>query len=272
MRRIVLILALLMLICFCVSCSCEDEEIATGERGECAHYWNNAKIVKPATIEETGQMAYSCSLCDEIRVDIIPKLSHDHIYGNGWEVDRLNHWHSCGVRNCTVKGSKGAHEWDKGTILVEADQTTSGTKRFVCKVCAYEKVESYTATAQVTRKEFEKAISRDAFTCVTYEAVTLGDCAIVKIANGYVLYKGSVAEDNAENKHGSYYLASELDGIDFDSLEYDKSARAYLYKQGGVIASLQFADGHLCVFSITRNGVTAKYKLSSYGRTSFEIR
>ena len=273
MRKIIILMLILLVSALCVGCSCADEEITEGTgSSECEHYWDNGKIIKPATQEASGEMTYRCLLCNEERTEGIPKLPHDHTYGQGWESDRMNHWHACTVKNCTVKGSKGAHVWDEGVIVGEADQVTTGTKKFTCTVCAYEKEETYRARAQVTGEEFEKAISKEAFACVTYEVTIDGVIKPVKISNGYVLYDGSVSADNEENAFGSYYLASQLSGIDYGSLEYDTEARVYIYRKDGTTVAMQFADGSISVLNVTQNGITVKHKLSAYGRTSFEIK
>ena len=273
MRKLIALMMFLLACALCVGCSCEDEDITgTSSSGDCEHYWDNGKIIEPATQETSGEMTYRCLFCGAERTEHIPKLPHDHVYGEEWLTDRMNHWHACAVKNCTVKGSKGGHEWSEGEIIIEADQVTTGTKKYTCTVCSYSKEEEYRAKAQVTKEEFESAITQEAFSCVTYVATTTEVTLTVKIANGYVLYDGSVTEDSEENHYGSYNLAAILKGVDFDSLVYDKEVRVYIYKGERITMAMQFADGCLSVLNLTKDGKTVKYKFSAYDRTSFEIK
>lgn len=273
MRKIILLMVFLLTCVLCISCSCEDEGVTdTSSGASCEHYWDKGKIIKPATKEQPGEMSYTCLLCKEERKEGIPKLPHDHIYGEAWESDRMNHWHSCGVTNCTVKGEKGAHAWGDAEIIVEADQVTTGLKKYTCTVCAYQKEEEYRALAQLTEEELIKAISKEAFVSVTYIATRDDDTVTVEISKGYVKAGDTITEDSEANELGSHYLAEMLKGITFEDLEYDELTRGYNYNKDGTKAFLQFADAKLSVMILTKENTTVKYQFSKYGRTDFEIK
>lgn len=274
MRKILLLLTLLALCAFAVSCSCEDEE-ANGviDPANCQHYWDNGKITKEATVTETGKMTYTCALCQSTREETTPKKSHEHLYNTDkWNSDRMNHWFDCVVDGCTVKGSKGEHQWDEGEIIVESNPVTTGKKLFTCTECKYAREEEYRAVATVTKDEYLQALERKSFENVTMQQYYNGSLIeTVKIADGYVQYDD---EDKIEEGQSSVLdeLSSLLSQIEYEMLSYDKETRVYFHTEGGATVSLQFADGNLYSFFYRRpdGKDTLKLVLTNYGRTVIE--
>ncbi len=256
----------LLALMICVSCSCSKEnpqpqnggesvDNSQANKGEHEHYWTQGKIVVEATVEMPGLMSYTCAICKEVREEQIPKVAHQHTYSNEWLSNEMSHWYACDVKNCTVKGSKGAHTWDDGEILVESNQTTTGLKRFTCTTCRYTKEEEYRASAKVTKDEFEFAISSDAFENVTIKIIKEDLQMIIKLSDG----KREVEGDLWEISIG--------DSLEYESFVYDEKTRAYLFDAGNAKYSCQFADGKLSVFTQVRDGVVLKIEFSCYGKT-----
>ena len=58
--------------------------------------------------------------------------------------DDSGHWNAC--ENCAEKLNFGAHSFDNGTVLEEADEASEGKMIFVCTVCGFEKTEVISPT------------------------------------------------------------------------------------------------------------------------------
>ena len=75
---------------------------------------------------------------------------HTHTWSINWSVDENYHWHPCrGFVNgvaCTEQGSKAAHVWNEGEVLVRPRATTPGKIRYTCTVCTYQKTEEIPPT------------------------------------------------------------------------------------------------------------------------------
>lgn len=274
MKKLLILLSLLALCVFAVSCSCEDEE-ANGiiDPASCEHYWDNGKITKEATVTATGKMTYTCVLCKSTREEATPKKPHDHLYNTElWNSDRMNHWHDCVVDGCTVKGGKGAHQWDEGEIIVESNPVTTGKKLFTCTECSYAKEEEYRAVATVTKEEFSEAIKIKSFENVTVQLNKNGSFTeTMKIADGYVQY-----DDEDKIEEGQSTVLDELSHffsqIEYEKFSYDEETRVYFYTEGSATVSLQFADGNLYSFFYRRpdGKDTLKLVFTNYGRTVIE--
>lgn len=263
-KVIILAFISLLMLSFCVSCSCSREGLPSENGGGSVnnstphdHAWDKGRIVVPATEEQPGKMSYTCVICNEVREEPIPKAPHQHLYTGIWATDRANHWHVCLINNCTIKGDKGAHVWDEGEIIKEANQTTTGVKKFTCTVCHYAKEEEYRARAEVTKEEFVNALSEASFENVTIKLTFEGNTTIIKCAGGKTQITGVIMELN-------------FDKLEYESFTYDKNTRVYLYDTGTKKYACQFADGRLSVFSSSSDGSLIKMEFSSYGTTVIE--
>lgn len=264
MKRIVFILITILALMLCVSCSCDkNSENGGGSVNNSPistpheHAWDKGKITVAATEEAPGKMSYTCLICNLVREESIPKTPHRHFYTGVWERDRMNHWHKCLMGNCTVKGEKGAHEFDEGEIIKEANQSTSGVKKFTCAVCLYTKEEEYRARAEVTGEEFASALNSGSFENVTVCLSFEGKTTIIKYANGKREIDGEIIELN-------------FDKLEYESFTYNEDTRAYFYDTGSRKYSCQFADGRLCAFSVNTDGDIIKMEFSNYGKTVIE--
>ena len=182
----------------------------------------------------------------------------------------MHHWHVCDIRNCTILGDKNEHDWEV-TIIKEATQNEPGKKRFVCKVCGFEKEETYASTSYVTKEEFEKATSQSSFANVTC-LVKVNDelKTTLEFANGYVRINGLCESENSEKWYSSYGIANIFDGIAFEDLSFDQPTRTYFCKLNEKTVAVQFADKAVSVITVTENETVTKYEFSSYGETKFE--
>ena len=266
------------MMCLAVAaCSCEAEEDNDSvDPKDCEHYWDNGKIIKEATVTETGKISYTCILCNATREENTTKKAHTHSYENAkWSSDRMNHWYDCAIDGCTVKGSKGTHQWDKGEILIESNPTTTGKKLFTCTECKYAKEEEYRAAATVTKEEYLQAITLEAFANVTMEMYannTLKET--YKFADGFVQLGNKEKVEEGKSPMKRTDMVKDFSSYQFEDFSYDAETRVYYWISGKNMFSLQFADGKIYSYSMrTENdGVETQYKaiFTNYGRTVIE--
>ena len=81
-------------------------------------------------------MIYSCTVCNQNKEVVIPKLEHTHNYGSQWGSDSSTHWHLC---VCGSKEDIAAHSWDAGQVSVEATEESTGLKIYTCTICGEER-------------------------------------------------------------------------------------------------------------------------------------
>ncbi|MGI6782380.1 MAG: hypothetical protein ACOX56_06160 [Acholeplasmataceae bacterium] len=106
-----------------------------------AHTFDEGVVTKAATETETGTKKFTCTVCGYEKTEVIPKLEHTHTYSTDWTSDATHHWHAstCGHE---VVADKAAHTFDAGVVTKAATETETGTKKFTCTVCGYEKTET----------------------------------------------------------------------------------------------------------------------------------
>ena len=276
MRKIIFAFAMCAIFALCatmVSCSCDSE----GADHE--HVWGAGRVIKDSTQTEYGLMEFACQLCSATTNRVIARKDHTHAFANEWKSDRMAHWHACTVLGCTVLDSREEHKWDKGEIITEANQVTTGMKKYKCTVCAYVKEERYAAKSTVNGMEWLDAFNKENFENVTvvYTRTQNGYTNKVtsKISNGKVEYvdeRGSISviDDIAGTYLGSHALSSRFEFMrsGFARATYDTATRAYLFEVNGIKGSVQFSDGKITAFSIVQEGgKTEKYEMSAYART-----
>lgn len=276
MRKIILAFVMCAVLALCtitVSCSCDSEDT------EHEHVWGTGKVIKDSTQTEYGLMEFACQLCSATTNRVIARKDHTHSFAEEWKSDRMAHWHTCTVLGCTVLGSREEHKWDEGEIITEANQMTSGTKKYKCTVCAYEKEERYAASSKVNNNEWINAFNKENFENVTvvYTRIQNGNTNSVtsKICNGKIEYADEngricIIDDDAGAYLGSNSLTSRFAFMQssYGRAFYDTATRAYLFDVDGAKGSVQFSDGKITAFSIVQeDGKTEKYELSAYTRT-----
>lgn len=115
------------------TCSvCGKEETAN-------HNWNSGTVTTHPTEDNTGIRTYTCAVCGATKEEIIPKLDHQHEYGNKWYSDASNHWVEC---SCGDKNKIAAHTWDSGVVTKAATCLEDGIMTYTCTVCGYTKTET----------------------------------------------------------------------------------------------------------------------------------
>ncbi|MCM1494061.1 MAG: hypothetical protein NC180_12695, partial [Muribaculaceae bacterium] len=111
------------------------QECACGEKsGESAHSYGEWMTTKEATESEPGIKERSCSVCGYKDEEAIPKITHTHNYGDGWESDEEKHWQECA---CGEKSGESAHSYGEWTTTKEATESEPGVKERSCSVCGY---------------------------------------------------------------------------------------------------------------------------------------
>ena len=67
---------------------------------------------------------------------------HTHTFSEDWTSDETSHWHVCTGENCNAVSDKAAHEWDSGVVEIPSGCGTTGTVKYTCTVCGYQKTET----------------------------------------------------------------------------------------------------------------------------------
>ncbi len=95
-----------------------------------------SKTTVEPTISSKGEKTYYCSVCDYVmRIEEIPPITHIHDLSSTYSSDKSGHWYDCS--KCDEKVDFAAHTEDKGTITLEATETTDGIMTYKCSVCGY---------------------------------------------------------------------------------------------------------------------------------------
>lgn len=123
----------------------------TIEEPACEHSWDKGQKTD-ATCTEDGQIVYTCILCGETRVDVIPAKGHDIKCSNtGWEeIDNDYHGHTHACSRCGVKADevhKEIHTLVQQSF-VPPTETEWGTLIEKCPYCGYERITKYEPTPE----------------------------------------------------------------------------------------------------------------------------
>ena len=122
--------------------SCGREEHRTGKT---AHTWDNGTITKPATEQETGEKAFTCTVCGRIKTEVIPTLKHEHTMASEWTTDEQFHWREASCGREEHRTYKIAHTWYP-EITKAATCTAEGERTYTCTVCNITRTESIAMT------------------------------------------------------------------------------------------------------------------------------
>ena len=103
------------------------------------HIYGDWIIITEATETTKGSKKQVCSVCGYENVVEISEISHTHTYSSSWSYDAIKHWHSstCGH---DVKNDERIHVYGDWITILEATETTKGSKKQVCSVCGYENI------------------------------------------------------------------------------------------------------------------------------------
>lgn len=106
------------------------------------HKWDKGNLTKEATCTEDGEKTYTCSVCQNTKVEKIPALGHN------WK-DNRDGTATCQREGC---GKKHSHKWDKEEITKKASCTEPGEKIYTCSICENTKTEEIPATGHTLEK------------------------------------------------------------------------------------------------------------------------
>lgn len=87
------------------------------------HTFGPARVVVPATCEETGLALSSCIACGAMKEEELPL--GEHTFEEGWTSDETFHWHKATCSHTDQTSEKGAHTFEGGicTVCKEAART-----------------------------------------------------------------------------------------------------------------------------------------------------
>ena len=162
-------------------------EVQAGDLSPLTDVESGQVILKNGVNEINYKRLASYNIAMSHIVLIVENFTHDHVEGTEWLSDANSHWHGCTAENCPVEGyrmSEAAHEFDEGVVTQEPTHTATGSKKYTCSVCGYEKIETIPAVAH----EFEVGTKTGAYSPLTCS------CG----ATGYQL---DVADANADGFH-----------------------------------------------------------------------
>ena len=226
---------------------CEHTSLVSGKA---SHIWGNGVITKVATCSEPGIMTYTCSVCKEVKTELIPKTDHPFI--SSWSFDEFYHWHASTCEHHIIK-DKAAHSWDSGRVTKAATCTDSGIMKYTCYSCGATKTESIPAKGhsfysywsyddtnhwhaascghndQVSDKSPHRWNDGDVIKAATYietgeKKYICHDCGDTKVetipATGTFLYSPSDFAKIAQHPENDYVLANDIDfrGSTYSSL------------------------------------------------------
>ena len=150
------------------------------------HQWDDGRVIKTATCQETGERFRTCRVCGFIADEKIPKDPYNHVGGtelrsqadatctlNGYTGD--TYCKGCGelIRNGTVVLAHG-HRWDKGRTVKDATCHEIGEVIYACTVCGLTRIDKKPKDAEnhtggtETRGYKEATCTSDGYTGDTY--------------------------------------------------------------------------------------------------------
>ena len=117
------------------------------------HQWDEGTVLYEATCQKIGVKSSACTVCGETQLEKIPKDPANHVGGteikgkleatcttDGYTGDTY-------CKGCGELISKGSviptagHQWDKGTVLLEATCQMIGAKSYTCTICGTTQLE-----------------------------------------------------------------------------------------------------------------------------------
>ncbi len=155
---------------------CGAEEI-------CQHQWNDGVVTQSATCCTTGEMVYTCALCAETYVEILPVDAAAHTGNN----------HIANVKNatCTQKGYSGDTVCECGAVLIRGEEiamldhsfgnwiqtkvptcTEEGAERRECANCHHYE----TRTVAMVEHTYKAVVTAPTCTAEGYTTYTCTQC------------------------------------------------------------------------------------------------
>ena len=101
------------------------------------HTWNEGAVITPATHTTSGEVSFTCTVCDTTKTEVIPADVTAHTFGAWERHSYTQHKRACGCGEIEYVD----HIWDEGIITAPATHTTEGEKLFTCTVCQTTKTE-----------------------------------------------------------------------------------------------------------------------------------
>ena len=106
-----------------------------------AHIWGESIVRIPATEESTGELLFTCVICEAQKVEEIPKLEHFHTYADTWSYNDDSHWRVATCQHTAEIIGESEHLWNNGVITTPPSDQTAGVKTYTCVVCEHTKTE-----------------------------------------------------------------------------------------------------------------------------------
>ena len=119
-------------------CECGNDPIVE------PHRWDEISRT-PATHLSEGEVKYSCTGCGMEKTETLEKDPEHKIYGAWTNADAENHQKVCECGEDTIVE---AHNWNAGTVTIQATHTKEGLMTYVCEGCGATKTEQIEKTAE----------------------------------------------------------------------------------------------------------------------------
>lgn len=112
----------------CSVCGTWTLEPTTINKG--SHSWDDGVQTKAPSCTEQGEKTFTCSKCNETRVEVIEMTAHDTEYGTS----DTQHWVKCKI--CSYTEARENHTWEAGACTVCGHECTHTGGNATCEVKA----------------------------------------------------------------------------------------------------------------------------------------
>ena len=127
--------------------------VETGESIAASHKWDAGVVTKEPTETAQGSKQYTCTVCGEKKIELIPELAHTvHKWDNGkvtkepTETAEGEMTYTCTICGETktevIPKTTHQHVWDSGEVTKEATAQEEGEKTYKCTGCSETKTET----------------------------------------------------------------------------------------------------------------------------------
>ncbi len=203
------------------------------------HEWKTVKVIDAEpTCAVEGRKSYHCRKCDASKTNLIDKIDKlSHIWENEYTLDaemtceqdeqKSYHCVDCGAINeesIIITKAQG-HDWNEGSVTLEATCTSTGQYTYVCKKCESEEYDeipsknhiwesTYTIDVEMTCEQDEQK----SYHCVDCGAINKDSIVITK-TQGHDWNAGKVTIEPTCTKAGQLtYMCIKCSAEEYDEI------------------------------------------------------
>ena len=207
------------------------------------HIYGAWEIVDEATEEATGLRKQICSVCGYVNEEIIPELSHVHDFSGEWLFNETEHYKECSGSNCNEKSEQANHTFGDYIIIKNATCEEEGSKKAICSVCGYEKIESIPKLNHNYSSEYLYDETGHYHKCL--------DCNTLSTKEAHTFGEWEIIEEATYEKNGSKKRTCSVCGY-VDTLVIPMLVEYHYYTLAPLSGNIT-EYGYMCVFTTERN-------------------